>query len=140
MLFRAGKPNGAAVELPLSSTDDGIAVFTVPDEVHQLPFGLYDLLLKAGNCICAKIRVTIPRCDMAIPSTCTSSTPRDLPPRDCNNACSCDCQCKPACDCITTDNASRECGNYIGEVKGVEIPLELLVTESEVDGGGSVPL
>ena len=127
VISRCGISSIPPIELPPPEIANNTAIFELPDDVHLLPIGFYDLIVKSGNCICSKIRVSIPRCDMAIPNTCVSSTPRDLPARDCQPECQCELPKQDEC---------APCGGVnMGTIPSIDIPLELWVVTYKSPSG-----
>lgn len=77
----------------------------------MLPFGIYDLVVKSGNCECARYPVKIPKCAIDTPSTCEGEK-ACLPPRDCIVE---ESQCPDEQDIC--DIWTPKCGNKVGEYK-----------------------
>ncbi len=104
----------ACLPIDCDNTCEDLATFCVTDDVHMLPFGLYELVIKSGNCICGTFPVNIPKCLVAEASACDCNDKVCLPPRDCTTT-------NPEDGCTkeqdVCDFLKRDCGNKVGEHK-----------------------
>lgn len=112
-----GGDDSVFADLPLTSQSDGIASFGMTEAAHLLPFGFYQLLIKAGECVCACLPVNIPKCAVTRHGSCDADAEVCLPSRECTakpeEACP---EPKGICDIWNPD-----CGNKISESTGIVI-------------------
>lgn len=117
-LVRGGDESTFA-ELPLLSQADGIASFSMTNDAHMLPYGFYELVVSAGDCICACLPVKIPKCAVTRHGACDSDVaPTCLPEREC-------APCKPEEACPDEQNIcdiwTPQCGNEVSESEPMTI-------------------
>ena len=109
-LIRRGDDSVFA-DLEISGTCATLATFLMTTAVHMLPFGLYELVVKSGECICGRFPVKIPKCKVEDPGVCEGAKVC-LPPRDC---------IKPEEECPEEQDIcdiwNKDCGNKVGEHK-----------------------
>lgn len=93
---------------------NGKGKFRLTNDIHQLPFGRYNVTVATGTCVCGCFPVDILACEVAsvvANQAVNDIACDDIPVRECDNSVPVDTICNP-CDPCYTDYVS----NFLGKV------------------------